>query len=124
MLKECYAELRTELVKEIEVIEERILKPATDARTSIAPIRKTIKKREAKRVEYEKLQDKSMKLHRKPGKTPKEDAALAKLEGEMAQAGDVSFDPPALKHRPILTTRSPRNSALPMNICEKPFRRS
>ncbi|KAK1830227.1 hypothetical protein QBC39DRAFT_354498 [Podospora conica] len=87
-LRECYDSLKTELLEEIGVIEERILKPATDARMNIAPIRKTIKKREAKRAEYEKLQDKSMKLHKKSGRTPKEDIALAKLEGEMSQAAD------------------------------------
>ena len=88
-LKECYSELKTELLEEVGVIEERILKPATDARTSIAPVRKTIKKREAKRVDYEKLQEKSMKLQRKPGRTQKEDAALVKLESEISQAADV-----------------------------------
>lgn len=96
-LRECYDALKTELVEEIGVIEERILKPATEARTSIAPIRKTIKKRESKRADYEKLQDKSMKLHKKPGRTPKEDMALAKLEGEMSQAADVCPGVAALK---------------------------
>lgn len=66
-----------------------MLKPASDAREFIAPIRKTIKKRENKRVDYEKVQEKSMKLQRKPGRTAKEDAALAKLEVEMSSAADV-----------------------------------
>ncbi|KAK0633765.1 hypothetical protein B0T14DRAFT_507818 [Immersiella caudata] len=87
-LKEAYGELKTELLEEIGVIEERVLKPATDARDAIAPVRKTIKKRENKRVDYEKIQDKSTKLQRKPGRTPKEDAALAKLEDEMSRAAD------------------------------------
>ncbi|KAK5656552.1 hypothetical protein OQA88_4531 [Cercophora sp. LCS_1] len=87
-LKEEYSALKAELLTEVTVIEERVLKPATDAREYIAPIRKTIKKRENRRLDYEKVQDKSTKLQRKPGRTPKEDAALAKLEDEMSRAAD------------------------------------
>jgi len=88
-LKEEYGGLKAELLGEVSVIEERVLKPASDAREFIAPIRKTIKKRENKRVDYEKVQEKSMKLQRKPGRTAKEDAALSKLEVEMSSAADV-----------------------------------
>jgi hypothetical protein len=88
-LREAYDELKTELLGEIAVIEEKILKPATHARDCIAPIRKTIKKRENKRVDYEKVQEKVTKLQRKPGRSPKEDAALAKLEDEVSRAADV-----------------------------------
>jgi amphiphysin len=88
-LKETYTELKTELIAEITVIEGRVIKPATDARDCIAPIRKTIKKRENKRVDYEKLQEKVNKLQRKQGRTPKEEAALAKIEEEMARAAEV-----------------------------------
>ncbi len=88
-LREAYGELKTELLDEIAVIEDRILKPATYARDFIAPVRKTIKKRENKRVDYEKLQDKATKLQRKPGRSPKEDAALAKIEDEVSRAADV-----------------------------------
>ncbi|KAK1758322.1 protein hob1 [Echria macrotheca] len=87
-LKEEYGDLKTELLAEVAVIEDKILKPASDARDCIAPIRKTIKKRENKRIDFEKVQEKSMKLQRKPGRSVKEDAALAKLEDEMSRAAD------------------------------------
>ncbi|KAK3372048.1 hypothetical protein B0H63DRAFT_287312 [Podospora didyma] len=87
-LKEAYTELKTELIDEITTIEDRIVKPAADARDCIAPIRKTIKKRENKRLDYEKMQDKVNKLQRKAGRSPKEDANLAKLEDEMSRAAD------------------------------------
>ena len=96
-LKESYTDLKTELTDEIATIEERIIRPATDARDAIAPIRKTIKKRESKRQDYEKVQDKVTKLHRKPNKTAKDDAALAKLEDELANLSEV-----------CLTAASPR----------------
>ncbi|KAK4039579.1 hypothetical protein C8A01DRAFT_36451 [Parachaetomium inaequale] len=87
-LKKAYTDLKAELVEEMIIIEDHILKPATDARECIAPIRKTIKKRENKRSDYEKTQDKALKLQRKPGRTPKEDAALAKADAEMSRAAD------------------------------------
>ncbi|KAK4108759.1 hypothetical protein N656DRAFT_717163 [Canariomyces notabilis] len=87
-LKKAYTELKVELSEEIGMIDERIAKPAIDARDCIAPIRKTIKKRENKRLDYEKLQEKVAKLQRKPARTPKEDASLAKVEAEMAAAGE------------------------------------
>ncbi|KAI8627050.1 hypothetical protein F5Y19DRAFT_186485 [Xylariaceae sp. FL1651] len=87
-LKEAYIDLRAELLEELGLIESRIIKPATDVREYIAPIRKTIKKRENKRVDYERVQEKATKLQRKSGKTPKEDASLAKLEAEVARTAE------------------------------------
>lgn len=87
-LKQAYAELKSELADEISTIEDRVIRPAVEARDCIAPIRKTIKKRENKRLDYERAQDKVSKLHKKHTRTPKEEASLAKAEVEMAQAGD------------------------------------
>ncbi|KAI1819079.1 hypothetical protein F4861DRAFT_188892 [Xylaria intraflava] len=87
-LKEVYTELKTELLEELQFIEVKVVRPASDAREYIKPIRKTIKKRENKRLDYEKCQDKATKLQRKPGKTPKEDTSLAKLEVELARLAE------------------------------------
>ncbi|KAG8166480.1 hypothetical protein KVR01_002169 [Diaporthe batatas] len=83
-LKDVYSDLRTELTEDIASIEPRVIQPANNARQSIAPIRKTIKKREDKRLDVEKTQDKVHKLHRKATRTPKEDAQLAKAEDDLA----------------------------------------
>ncbi|KAK3943930.1 protein hob1 [Diplogelasinospora grovesii] len=87
-LKEAYAELKSELAEELEAIESRLYKPCTDARDYISPIRKTIKNRENKRLDYEKCQEKLSKLHKKSSRSPKEDAALAKAEDELSRASD------------------------------------
>ncbi|KAI1755821.1 hypothetical protein F4782DRAFT_527176 [Xylaria castorea] len=87
-LKEVYTELKAELLEELLLIETRIVKPASCAREYIDPMRKTIKKRENKRVDFEKVQDKTTKLQRKAGKTPKEEASLAKLEAELARVSE------------------------------------
>ncbi|KAL2020472.1 hypothetical protein VTK56DRAFT_8357 [Thermocarpiscus australiensis] len=87
-LKNAYSELKTELVEEMAMIEERILKPATEARNCIAPIRKTIKNREDKRLDYERFQEKVIKLQRKSDRTVKDDAALSKAEVDMSRSAD------------------------------------
>ncbi|KAI0805468.1 hypothetical protein GGR55DRAFT_277728 [Xylaria sp. FL0064] len=87
-LKEVYAELRADLQDELELIEVKIVRPASSAREFIDPMRKTIKKRENKRFDFEKVQDKTTKLQRKSGKTVKENASLAKLEAELARASE------------------------------------
>lgn len=53
------------------------------------PIRKTIKKREAKRVDYERSQEKVMKLQKKPNRTPKDETALEKAEYDMNLMSEV-----------------------------------
>ncbi|AEO64955.1 b98e527c-558c-4b66-8223-654f88f351e0 [Thermothielavioides terrestris] len=87
-LKTAYAELKAELMEEIALIDGHVMQPASSAREAIAPIRKTIKKRENKRLDYEKAQDKALKLQRKPARTAKEDAALAKAEVEVSHAAN------------------------------------
>ncbi|KAI0476449.1 hypothetical protein GGR56DRAFT_471605 [Xylariaceae sp. FL0804] len=87
-LKEAYTELKNEIMEEAATIDNTVIRPATDARDCIAPMRKTIKKRENKRLDYEKCQEKANKLQRKPGRTPKEDASLAKAEAEVARTAE------------------------------------
>lgn len=88
-LKKAYADLKAELAEEVGQFEDRVVKPATDARDCIQPIRSTIKKRENKRLDYEKSQAKFAKLRQKPNRSPKEEALLAKTEDEMASLADV-----------------------------------
>ena len=52
-LQEAYVGLRTDLLEEVETIESRIIKPATDAKDSIQPLKKIIKKREDRKVRRE-----------------------------------------------------------------------
>lgn len=124
-LKQAYTDLRNDLVDGINSIETDIIRPALDARTAIAPIRKTIKKRENKRLDLEKCQDRVHKLHRKMPRTPKEDAQLAKSEDELANLNEVRQPGSTwvTAHKLWLgsNTRS-RNSRLPTPTCARHFR--
>ena len=52
-LREAYGTLKDDLADEIAAIDSRVIQPATTARDYIQPIRRTIKKRENKRLDYE-----------------------------------------------------------------------
>jgi hypothetical protein len=120
-LKTAYTELQTELVEEMIQIEGQVVKPATEARECIAPIRKTIKKRENKRLDYEKTQEKALKLQRKPGRTPKEDVAFVKAEAERSRAADVRI---ALGWKADFKTDQARNLRSRTTTSEKRYRPS
>ncbi|KAF7551560.1 hypothetical protein G7046_g7681 [Stylonectria norvegica] len=87
-LHEAYAGLQEEMAVEITSIETQLLRPATDARDMILPIRGTIKKREAKRVDYENAHEKVTKLQRKTGRSVKEESALAKAQETLAHVAE------------------------------------
>ncbi|KAK2021387.1 SH3 domain-containing protein [Colletotrichum zoysiae] len=87
-LSGAYSDLKDELIGEVAAIDSQVIRPATEAREFIQPLRKTIKKRENKRVDYEKAQEKLKKLQKKTGRTPKEEAQLSKVEFEMTCASE------------------------------------
>jgi amphiphysin len=89
-LKDAYAELKTDMLEEVARVDARILKPATDAKDYIQPLKKTIKKRENKRLDYERYQDRVNNAHKKIKKSERDHAALAKAEEDLSKATDVS----------------------------------
>jgi hypothetical protein len=88
-LKQAYTELKTDLLEEVNMTDVRIIKPATDAKEYIQPIKKTIKKRENKRLDYERYLDRVNNAAKKQRRSEREDAALAKAEVELSKATDV-----------------------------------
>jgi hypothetical protein len=91
-LKGVYADLKTDLLEEVVMMDSRIIRPAADAREFLQPVRKTIKKRENKRVDWERYIDKVNNLQTKKLKrTDRENTALAKAEIDLAGAADVSI---------------------------------
>lgn len=86
-LKQAYIELRTELLEEIKQVDTRIIRPATDAREFIKPLKKTIKNRENKRLDYQTFLDRIEKK-RKAQRTDKDEVAIVKMEQDVAKAAD------------------------------------
>ncbi|QSZ37389.1 hypothetical protein DSL72_009487 [Monilinia vaccinii-corymbosi] len=91
-LKETYTELKTDLLEEVMMMESRVIKPATEAMEFLQPIRKTIKKRENKRLDWERYIDKVHKGSAKMRRSDRENAALAKAEEEQGRAAEAFRD--------------------------------
>lgn len=49
-LQESYAELKTDLLEEVNIVDARIIGPATDAKEYLQPMKKVIKKRQDRKV--------------------------------------------------------------------------
>jgi hypothetical protein len=98
-------------------MDSRVIRPATDAKEYLQPIRKTIKKRENKRLDWERYMDKVNSLSKKLKRSDRDNAALARAEEDLAKAADVGF----LVHLiSIMTDDFDRTSKLPTNTSRKP----
>ncbi|KAL8934306.1 MAG: hypothetical protein Q9211_005300 [Gyalolechia sp. 1 TL-2023] len=53
-LQQAYAELKSDLLDEVNMVDTRIVKPAMDARDHIQPLKKTIKRRSDKKARLRK----------------------------------------------------------------------
>lgn len=84
----AYTELRTDLLSEVAMVDTRIIKPANEALILIKPIKKTIKNRENKRLDYEGAVDK-LENRRRTQKTEKDEMVVLKLETDAHRAADV-----------------------------------
>lgn len=49
-IQEGYAELKSDLLDEVNMVDDRIVKPATEAKDYIQPLKKVIKQREDRKV--------------------------------------------------------------------------
>lgn len=49
-LREEYGELKKDLIEEVSMVDEKMIKPAMDAKDSLSLMKKTIKKREDRKV--------------------------------------------------------------------------
>ena len=90
-LKQAYADLKAELLEEVTMMDARIIRPAIDAKECIQPLKKTIKKRENKRLDYERHFDRVTSAAKKQKRSEREDASLVKAEVDLSKATDVSL---------------------------------
>lgn len=121
-LKEVYNDLKTDLLDEVNMMDSRVIQPATDAKECLQPIRKTIKKRENKKLDWERYSDRVSHAQKKPKRTDRENVALAKAEEEAARAGEVSI--PRAKYVESLQTGNKmksRSFKLQMRTFKRPF---
>ncbi|MCJ1388493.1 hypothetical protein MMC18_001340 [Xylographa bjoerkii] len=85
-LQEVYTELKTDMLEEVNLVDERIIKPATDARDYIHPMKKVIKKRQDRKLDFERYQGRYDAVQKKTSRTDRENNALLKHETDLSIA--------------------------------------
>lgn len=85
-LKTSYVELKNEMLEEVALIDKQIMAPAKEARISVKAYMKVIKKREDKKLDYERYKSRKESLERKAGRSERENTALSKHEIDYAAA--------------------------------------
>jgi amphiphysin len=79
-------ELKTSLVPELEMIEQRVITPADELLTIIKAVRKTTVKRAHKQLDYDRHNATLKKLQEKKDKSLKDEKAIFKAESDVEQA--------------------------------------
>lgn len=105
-LRREYDELRAGLMQELNSVEERLAQPAENAKSSLVPMKKTIKKRNDMKVgrdelqgithiadcgqsDFERYQSRVDGLLHKQKRSERDNANLTKAEAELANAKQV-----------------------------------
>ncbi|KAE8368583.1 hypothetical protein BDV27DRAFT_122275 [Aspergillus caelatus] len=85
-LAQEYEELQSELLQELEAINDRMIKPATQAMDYMKPLEKTIKKRDDRKLDYERYQGRVDSYSKKTKRSDRDNTALTKAESDLAIA--------------------------------------
>ncbi|KAL8670906.1 MAG: hypothetical protein Q9168_004573 [Polycauliona sp. 1 TL-2023] len=76
-LQQAYADLKTDMLEEVNLVDARIIRPAMDAKDHIQPLKK---------LDFEKYQARVDKGRKNTKRSDKDNAALAKAETELYHA--------------------------------------
>lgn len=85
-LQKIYAELAKDLQQEIDMVQNKLVNPAEQAKAHLKPLKKTLKHRENTKLDYERYLSRTEHAQKKQTRSMKEEAALAKHESDLAQA--------------------------------------
>ncbi|KAJ4343715.1 hypothetical protein N0V95_006545 [Ascochyta clinopodiicola] len=93
-LQEAFAELKTDMMEEVKDIDRKLIIPAKLAKDALQPMKKTMKKREDAKVDYERYKSRCDALQKKKTRSDRENVALAKHEADLerSQQGYWSAD--------------------------------
>ncbi|ODM15458.1 hypothetical protein SI65_09061 [Aspergillus cristatus] len=88
-LHEDYVQLRQDLLAELNAVDDSMIRPARAAKDYIIPMKKTIKQRQDRKLDYEHYQSKYDGYAKKPKRSDRDNANMAKTEQELANAQDM-----------------------------------
>ncbi|KAJ5113862.1 hypothetical protein N7456_002396 [Penicillium angulare] len=84
-----FDELRTDMIQELCEVDTRMTQPAVEAKSYLAPMKKTIKKRNDKKTDFERFQSKHDGLVHKQKRSERDNANLSKAEMDLASAKEI-----------------------------------
>ncbi|KAF2203504.1 hypothetical protein GQ43DRAFT_438755 [Delitschia confertaspora ATCC 74209] len=85
-LSAAFTELKTDMMEDVKEIDKKLIIPAKLARDALKPMKKTIKAREDKKLDYERYKSRCEALQKKAERSDRENNALAKHEADLARA--------------------------------------
>ena len=88
-IKQEYDDLKRDLSGDLLQVEERLIKPAQNAKESLHYMRKTIKKREDRKLDFERYQGRVDSQLKKKGRSERDDAVLTKSQSELEAATEA-----------------------------------
>ncbi|KAH8433250.1 uncharacterized protein LDX57_010885 [Aspergillus melleus] len=91
-----YEDLQKELLTELSAVDQRMIQPASQARECFIPVKKTIKKRDDKKLDYERYQSRVDSYAKKTKRSDRDNQSLAKAETELTKATEVCTQDRAL----------------------------
>ncbi|EED12920.1 SH3 domain containing protein [Talaromyces stipitatus ATCC 10500] len=105
-LSQEFESLRTDLLVDVNAVDDRMIRPFQQAKDYLAPLKKTIKKREDKKLDYEHFQNRVDNSMKKAKRSDRDNAVLAKAEADLAKAKEEysSADDNLRQHLPPLIT--------------------
>ncbi|OJJ02143.1 hypothetical protein ASPVEDRAFT_656491 [Aspergillus versicolor CBS 583.65] len=81
-----YEDLKKDLFEQLNGIDERMIDPASQAKELLTPLKKTIKKRQDKKLDYERHTGRVDSYSKKTKRTDRENASLAKAEDDLTRS--------------------------------------
>ncbi|EXJ79648.1 hypothetical protein A1O3_07927 [Capronia epimyces CBS 606.96] len=84
-----YADLKRDLTDDLAQVDDRLIKPAQDAKDSLQTMRKTIKKREDRKLDFERYQNRADSALKKTKRSERDNAVLAKAQSDLAAATEA-----------------------------------
>lgn len=85
-MQKLYSETRDDLLQELTLIDQKLVRPVEQAKEATKGLQKTLKHRENTKLDFERYQSRVQHAQKKEQRSMKEEAALAAHEQNLAQA--------------------------------------
>nr|KAK5440154.1 hypothetical protein LTR18_008091 [Exophiala xenobiotica] len=83
------SDLKRDLTEDLGQVEDKLIRPAQNAKDSLLTMRKTIKKREDRKLDYEIYQSRVDSAQKKTKRSDRDNAALVKAQSDLAAATEA-----------------------------------